>query len=122
MITGVGPQGKYIYLHGGHLKSPYFSMEPPSAGMLRYNGSTLTFETYNGEKWLSITGHSITVGLTPEAESLLDWVKSKREEEETWKLLAEKNNAVKIALDNLQEAQRQLETTTKLARDHERLA
>lgn len=111
-----------MYVHGGHLKSPYFTMDPPSAGNLRYNGSQGRFETYDGQYWLPIQGHDITVGLNPEAESLLDWIKLKQEEEKSWKSLAEKNDAVKIALDNLEEARRQVDITTKLAREHERLA
>jgi hypothetical protein len=122
MINGVVPQGKYIYLHGGHLKSPCFTMDPPSAGLLRYNGSQRLFETYDGQSWLPILGHDITVGLNPEAESLLDWVKSKQEEEKNWKSLAVKNDAVKIALENLERARHQLDVTAKLARKHERLA
>ena len=122
MISGVTPQGKYIYLHGGHLKSPYFSMDPPSAGILRYNGSQGRFETYDGQSWLPILGHDITVGLNPEAESLLDWVRSKQQEEKEWQKLAETNQAVKLALDNLEQARCQVDITAKLAREHERLA
>jgi hypothetical protein len=71
---------------------------------------------------LPILGHDITVGLNPEAESLLDWVKSKQEEEKNWKSLAVNNDAVKIALENLERARHQLDVTAKLSREHERLA
>lgn len=97
-------------------------MDTPSAGMLRYNGSQVCFETYDGYNWLPIPGHDITVGLNPEAESLLDWIKSKQQEEKSWKSLADKNDAVKLALENLEQARYQLDVTAKLAREHERLA
>lgn len=97
-------------------------MDPPSAGNLRYNGSQARFETYDGQNWLPILGHDIIVGLNPEAESLLDWVRSKQQEEKEWQKLAETNQAVKIALDNLEQARCQVDITAKLAREHERLA
>jgi hypothetical protein len=60
-----------------------------------------------------------SVGLTPDAESLLDWARNKRDEEMAWKSLAEKNQAVKIALEKVEEAKRQLDITAKLAREYE---
>ena len=60
-----------------------------------------------------------SIGLSGEAEALLDWARQKRDEEYQWKALSEKNKAVKIALDNLEEAKRQLDVTAKLAREHD---
>jgi hypothetical protein len=59
------------------------------------------------------------VGLNGEAESLLDWARERRNEEMMWQNLAKDNKAVKIALDNLEQARRQLDITSKLAREHE---
>ena len=41
------------------------------------------------------------------------------EEEKEWKALAEKNQAVKIALDNLEQARQQVDIIAKLAREYE---
>jgi hypothetical protein len=41
------------------------------------------------------------------------------EKEQEWQKLAESNKAVKIALDNLEEARRQLSITAELAREYE---
>jgi hypothetical protein len=60
-----------------------------------------------------------SVGLNGEAESLLDWAREKRNEEMMWKSLANENKAVKIALENVEQAKRQLDITAKLAREHE---
>jgi hypothetical protein len=61
----------------------------------------------------------VNAGLTPEAEALLDWAREKRNEELAWESLAKKNQAVKIALDNLEQAKRQLDITAKLSREYE---
>jgi hypothetical protein len=60
-----------------------------------------------------------SVGLNGDAESLLDWAREKRNEELAWKTLAKDNQAVKIALDNLEQAKQQLDITAKLAREYE---
>ena len=60
-----------------------------------------------------------SVGLNSDAESLLDWAREKRNEELAWKTLAKDNKAVKIALDNLEQAKQQLDITAKLAREYE---
>jgi hypothetical protein len=57
--------------------------------------------------------------LSAEAESLLDWAREKRNEELMWQSLAKENKAVKIALDNLEQARQQLDVTAKLAREYD---
>jgi hypothetical protein len=64
------------------------------------------------------TSHA-SVGLTPETEMLLDWAQQKRNEEFALKALAEKNEAVRIAVENLNKAQEQLQITAHLAREYD---
>jgi hypothetical protein len=76
-------------------------------------------EVFDGSSWVMLNMGSASVGLSPEAESLLDWARDKRNEELMWQSLANDNKAVKIALDNLEQARQQLDITAKLAREYE---
>jgi hypothetical protein len=119
MINGITVTGKYMVANGGYSSSPYINMSNASAGMVRYNGSTNNLEIYDGSTWYTMSSTVASVGLNPEAESLLDWARQKRDEELKWQKLAEENKAVKIALDNLNTARQQLDVTAKLAREYD---
>ena len=96
---------------------PYISPGALSAGQMRYNPSSQNMEVYDGNVWQMIGGAYPTVGLTSEAESLLDWARQKRNEELEYERLASDNQAVKIAMENLENAKQQLKITAKLAKD-----
>jgi hypothetical protein len=119
MINGISTIGKYMQAGGGYASNPYINMNNPSAGMVRYNGSNNHLEVYDGSTWYQISNTVASVGLNGEAESLLDWARQKRDEELAWQSLAKTNKAVKIALDNVEEARRQLDVVAKLTREHE---
>lgn len=120
MIKDIMSQGRYIQISGGST-STYVNGYSGSQGVgnMRYNTTNQNIEVFDGNNWITLAMGFSSVGLTSEAESLLDWARDKRTEEMAWKSLAEKNKAVKIALDNLEEAKQQLDITAKLARDYE---
>lgn len=123
MINNIIPTGRYVQVSGGST-STYINNYSGSQGVgnMRYNTSSQRMEVFDGNNWMQLNMGSVTVGLNSDAESLLDWARKKRDEELAWESLAEDNKAVKIALDNLEEARRQLDITAKLAREYERLA
>ena len=86
---------------------------------MRYNTTNQCIEVFDGNNWIMLNMSFASVGLNGEAESLLDWARQKRDEELAWKSLAEKNQAVKIALDNLEKARQQVDITAKLAREYD---
>jgi hypothetical protein len=120
MIGTVFSTGRYIQVTGGNA-STYVNGYSGSQGVgnMRYNTSSQRMEVFDGTNWVQLNLGSASVALNAEAESLLDWAREKRNEELAWKSLAEDNQAVKIALNNLEEARRQLDITAKLARDYE---
>jgi hypothetical protein len=120
MIGNVFPTGRYVQVSGG-TSSTYVNGYSGAQGVgnMRYNTSTQKMEVFDGSNWQQINLGSASVGLNAEAESLLDWAREKRNEELMWQSLAKDNKAVKIALDNLEQARRQLDITSKLAREHE---
>lgn len=123
MISNIFPTGKYVQVSGG-TASTYINNYSGSQGVgnMRYNTSNQRMEVFDGNNWTQLNMGTTSIGLSPEAESLLDWARERRNEELMWKSLAAENEAVKIALDNLEEARRQLDITAKLAREYERLA
>ena len=120
MISNVFPTGKYIQVSGG-TASTYINNYSGSQGVgnMRYNTSNQRMEVFDGNKWQMLNMGSASVGLNSEAESLLDWARQKRDQENEWYKLASSNEAVRIALEQLKQAQTRLELTAHLARDYE---
>lgn len=71
-------------------QSPYISPGSMSAGMVRYNSSSQNLEVYDGNAWLTLSG-SADVGLSPEAQQVLDWAYKKMKDDEQLELLLEKH-------------------------------
>lgn len=123
MIKNLSTIGKYMYVHGGNA-STYTNNHSGSQGVgnVRYNTSTQQLEVWDGDSWVMIAMDNPVIGLNPDAESLLDWIKKQRDEEAEWERLAEHNKSMRKALDNVMESRRQAVITAKLVRNHERLA
>jgi hypothetical protein len=121
MIGNVFPTGRYVQVSGG-TSSTYVNGYGGAQGVgnMRYNTSNQRMEVFDGANWQQINLGSASVGLNSEAESLLDWAREKRNEESMWKSLASENEAVKIALENLEKAKSQLTVTAQLAREYEK--
>ncbi len=119
MINSFTQASKYITAYMGSTNDPYFSMSAPSAGMLRFNGDNRNFEVYDGSNWRTMYGTSASVSLDPQAEKALEWAIKRMEQEKQWYELASSNEAVRIALDQLEQARTRLDLTAKLARDYE---
>ena len=119
MIKGITQSGRYVTVSQGNNSLPYVpsNSNNPIQGMIRVSNQDM--QVFDGSSWITLTSSYSTVGLTGEAESLLDWARKKRDEEMAWESLAKENQAVKIALDNLEQARRQLDITAKLAREYD---
>ena len=119
MLQDITSSSRYVTTYGGGSSLPYVpsNSNNPIQGMIRVQNQNM--QVFDGSSWINMTQSVSSVGLTPEAESLLDWARKKRDEEMMWQSLAKENKAVKIALDNLEQAQQQLDITAKLAREYE---
>jgi hypothetical protein len=122
MIKNLNSSSPYVFVSGG--SSGGLPWVPPSSnpvqGMVRVTGSDM--EVYDGNGWVKIYMNDATVGLNKSADDAIAWAIQKMEEEKRWQELAESNQAVKLALDNLEQARRQVDITAKLAREYERMA
>ena len=112
MITNIYSSGKYITATST-VGGPYINPSNPSAGMVRYHNNQM--QVYDGSSWLAL-GSTASVGLTPDAELLLDWVSKRRDEEAEARRLAEDYPAVADALGAVHEAEQQLKTVVALCR------
>jgi hypothetical protein len=119
MIKGILQNGRYTVVSGGAPSNPYISPGSHGAGMVRWNSNMNHLEVNDGISWKEITGNFASVGLSPEAESLLDWASQKRAEELEIKSLAATHPAVKAALEAVEKAQEQLQIIRDLSIDHE---
>lgn len=116
MIKGVISDGPYISVRTA--PSNYINMSTPSAGMMRYNGNISCVEIYDGSYWQAVNNYQ-EIGLTPQANEILDWAKKKMQEEHERERLAKTNPAISIALENLKRAEEQLQTTIHLSKENE---
>ena len=112
MITNVYSTGAFVTAH--NLSStPYVNPNAPSSGMLRYHNNQL--QVYDGSSWLLMSG-TANVGLSPEAEEIMNWAREKMEEEREARAMAEQCPAVADALNVVWESEQQLKTIVALCR------
>jgi len=117
MIKGITQQGSFITVSNGSPSTTYISAGSVGSGMMRYNGNMNCIEVNDGNMWKQLESSYATVGLTPEAESILQWARQKRNEELEMTALGKTHPAVKIALENIKKAEQQLKATIILSRE-----
>jgi len=118
MIKGLqGISG--VTVSGGNTSVPYVNqnINNPITGMMRVWGSDM--QVFDGNSWINMSTSYATVGLDQDVLDIVQWARKKRDEEMMWQSLAKDNKAVKIALENLEQARQQLDITAKLSREYE---
>ena len=104
--------GAGLSIQNGHSTWPSFYNNSASnsntlVGQMRYNGSAQCIEVYDGMVWLSMTSSYPTVELSVEVQHVLNWARTKIDEEIRIKELAAKHPAVAVALAAVEKAQEQ---------------
>ena len=118
MIKGLqGISG--VTVTGGNTSLPYVNPNPnnPMTGMLRVHNTDI--EVFTGSNWQMLSTSYATVGLDQDVLDLVQWARKKRDEENEWYKLASSNEAVRIALEQLEQAKTRLELTAILSREYE---
>jgi hypothetical protein len=100
MIKGINSSSRYISVTGGSPSNPYISPGSAGAGMVRWNPNMNQLEVNDGNSWIAISMNYATVELTPDTESLLEWARQKREQDEKIASMCEKYPALQKAKDN----------------------
>jgi len=113
MIKGIAQSGRYTVVSVGN-SIPYISsnMNNPMQGMLRISGSDI--QVFDGTSWITMNSSYASVGLTNDAESLLDWARKKRDEEMERDLLAVTNPTIKDLLEQIKEKEDQIQMVMTL--------
>lgn len=120
MIKNISGGGKYLSVSGG-AGSTYVNNYSGAQGVgnMRYNTSTQNIEVYDGTNWVQMQSGYATISMTPEAESLLDWARQKRQEEMELESLARDNPAVKDLLNQRNDIDSKISMVTTLIKNHQ---
>ena len=118
MIKGINSSSRYITINGGSPSTPYISPGAAGAGMIRWNPNMNHLEVNDGNTWIQLNMNYASIELSSDAESLLEWARKKKNEEQDWYTLASNNEAVRIALEQLEQAKTRVVLTAIFAREH----
>lgn len=118
MIKGINATGKYTQVTGGNY-STYVNNYSGAQGLgnMRYNTSNQNMEVFDGNGWIMLNMGYTSVGLTPDAESLLDWARKKRDEELEREQLAQSNPAIKDLMNQIKEKEEQIKIVQTLIKE-----
>ena len=103
MIKDIMQAGRYMQVTGGSASTyvnGYSGLQ--GVGNMRYNTSNQNMEVFDGSTWVTLNMGYASVGLTGEAEVLLDWAKQQRDEEFKLKSLMEEHPGLKEAYERLE--------------------
>ena len=115
MIKGIMQSGRYTTVTGGAASTTYISPGSAGAGMMRYNGNMNCIEVNDGISWKELSGSYASVGLTSEAESLLDWAREQRNKQLARQQAAESNPALKKAYEAIRRAEENFDILEAIA-------
>jgi hypothetical protein len=115
MIKHLFTNSQHIYLttSGG----TYIIPGTNGAGVVRFNPLTSRMEVNDGTLWIE-AGTEVQIHLSSEAVNAIDWVKKKMAEEEELKRIAATNQALRSALDNVEQARRELDLIFNLTKTY----
>jgi len=119
MIKNIAGGGKYLTVNGG-TGSTYVNNYSGGQGVgnMRYNTTNQNIEIYDGNNWVVMQSGHTTISMTPEAESLLDWAKQKRQEELELQQLAKENSTIKDLVSQIKEKQDQIKMVQNLLKSN----
>jgi len=109
MIKYIASSGKYTTVIGGPATN-YINNYSGAQGIgnLRFNTTNQSMEVYDGNGWITLQMGHVNIGLTGEAESLLDWARQKRQEELELEVLANSNPTIKDLMETIKQKQEQI--------------
>ena len=102
MIKSIVPNGRYIQVTNSTSSTyvnGYSGLQ--GVGNMRYNTTNQSTEVFDGNNWITISMSIPSVGLTQEAETLLDWARQKKNEEMELERLAKTNPTIKDLVEQV---------------------
>lgn len=122
MIKGIYSGGRYTQVNNGspnwpnvyNMNQGHSTNSQSFTGQMRYSAQSSSLEIFDGNNWQMMSNSIAQVGLTTEAELLLDWAKKKRDEELELESLAKTNPTIKDLTDQIKEKQDQIKMVKTL--------
>lgn len=115
MITGITQHGRYTVVSNGSAMSlPYvnnINSNDPSLGDVRVVNGQLS--CWIGSSWAPITGSYPSVGLTGEAELLLDWAREQKNKQAQREQLIRNHPALQKAYEAIKRAEENFDIIEK---------
>lgn len=96
MIKTINGSGRYMMVNGGFPATTYMNTSSGymNVGDVRFNTNMQRLEVYDGNMWIELSTSHASIGLTPDAESAIDWAIKKRHEDMELERLAETNPTI----------------------------
>jgi hypothetical protein len=121
MISYISSSPQYITTvissHVTYL-SNYTTLSGIACGTLWLNPARQQLQVWDGSAWHDYTGSTVTVDLSPDVKSLLEWARVQRDKEREIQRRITENPALKAAYDNFKKAEEQLKITEILSNDY----
>jgi hypothetical protein len=105
MLRTVSGAGRYVMVNGGMPATTYINTGSGymNVGDVRFNTNTQILEVYDGNRWVELHTSHASVGLTPDAESALDWALKRMREDLELEYLAKSNPTIADLLNQKKE-------------------
>jgi hypothetical protein len=120
MLKSISGSGRYVMVTGGMPAHTYINSGSGymNVGDVRYNTQMQRLEVYDGQIWVEILSNHTSIGLTPEAERLLDWAREKCNEEAMLEAKAADNPSIADLLNQRKKIDEQIKMIDLLTKDN----
>lgn len=124
MFKSISGSNRHIVVNGGFPATTYLNSYSGALGVgdMRYNTSTQNIQVNDGQQWVDMNLGHVSVGLSTDAENILEWARKKRDEEYELEALAETSPAIKDLLDQINEKKAQIGVIKTLIKDEVKVA
>ena len=123
MIKSIVSSGRYTIVTGNSTSTyvnGYSGLQ--GVGNMRYNTSNQNTEVFDGNNWITLNMSIPSIGLSSEAEMLLDWARKKMHEELELEHLARNNSTIKDLVEQVKIKQDQIKMVQNLIKKEDEWA
>jgi hypothetical protein len=115
MISIIYSTSPSVQVSGG-ISSTYINEYNGAHGVgnMRFNTSSQKIEVFDGSNWIVMNTGSFSVGLTSEVESVIQWAKQKRSEEDEREQFAKTNPVIRDLLNKIKDKEEQIKMVMTL--------
>ena len=120
MIKTVNGSGRYMMVQGGFPATTYINTGSGymNVGDVRFNTNMQRLEVYDGQMWVEMNTSHASVGLTPDAESALDWALRRMREDLELEYLAKSNPTIADLINQKKELEDKIKMVQTLMKDN----